>query len=181
MIQLTNNQLDDLRYVSFIVPSYLNAKKVQGSSFLAPKPLVLNSVLPNRLQCSLITAYQEGYEHETRKIISKELPNVTTDKILDTLDRIWGVFLDYFDEEQETFWGLTNIETNALCIVALDHLEADHIITAMDISKSSWDQNYCLNRLQDYCWGIIQGFYPKRFKDKYITHEREIQIGRAHV
>ena len=182
MIQLTNNQLEALRDVSFNVPSYLNAKLVQGSSFLAPKPSVLNSVLPNQLQSILVVAYQNGYKHETKSAISKELPTVITWEILEILDHIWGVFLDYFDEEQETFWGLNNIETNALCIIALDQLEADQIITARDILKSSGDpskEGYS-NEFYDYCWGIIQGLYPKRFKDKYITHEQEI-LGRLYT
>lgn len=168
MKQLTEQELISLRQVKTNYQSYIRLKKSQGSDHFAPKPFLLNKHLPMALSSNLINALESNHP-ENFSIPKALLQEYSINQVKEAIEKIWVNFLDYFDEEQEYFLGVTNIQENALCILALDELEADQILNVlMQLDDKDDDTE---RTITEYCWGIIQGIYPHRFYDTYFSDQ----------
>lgn len=168
MKQLTEQELIHLRQVKTNYQTYIRLKKSQGSDHFDPKSFLLNKNLPMALSSNLIHALES--DHPERYSIPKALlQEYSINQVKEAIEKIWVNFLDYFDEEQEYFLGVTNIQENVLCILALDELEADQILNVlMQLDDKDDDTE---RTITEYCWGIIQGIYPHRFYDTYFSDQ----------
>lgn len=173
MKQLTEQEQQSLRQVKTSYQTYIRLKKAQGSDHFAPKPFLLNKNLPMFLSSNLINALESDHP-ENYSIPKALLQEYSINQVKEAIEKIWVNFLDYFDEEQEYFLGITNIQENVLCILALDELEADQILNVLMQLDNKDDETE--GRITEYCWGIIQGIYPHRFYDTFFT-ERSSALG----
>lgn len=168
MKQLTELELQSLRQVKTSYQTYIRLKKAQGSDHFAPKPFLLSKNLPMALSSTLISALESDHP-ENYSIPKALLQEYSINQVKEAIETIWTNFLDYFDEEQEYFLGVTNIQENVLCILALDELEADQILNVlMQLDDKDDDTE---RTITEYCWGIIQGIYPHRFYDTYFSKQ----------
>ena len=173
MKQLTKQEHHSLKIVKTKYQTYIRLKKAQGSDHFAPKPFLLNDSVPLLLSSNLIHALES--DHPERYSIPKTLlQQYNFNFVKEAIEKIWSNFLDYFDEEQEFFIGISNIQQNVLCLLALDELEADQILNVLLMLDCANDETE--RRITDYCWGIIQGIYPRRFYDTYFT-DRSSALG----
>lgn len=166
MKQLTEQEQQSLKQVKTSYQTYIRLKKAQSSDHFAPKPFLLNKNLPMALSSNLLTSLES--DHPERYSIPKALlQKYSINQVKEAIEKIWVNFLDYFDEEQEYFLGVTNIQENVLCILALDELEADQILNVL--MQLDNKDNETERSITEYCWGIIQGIYPHRFYDTYFN------------
>lgn len=168
MKQLSNLEQHCLKQVKTSYQTYIRLKNQQGSDHLAPKPFLLNQSLPMNL-CSNLILQLESDHPENYGIPSALLERYSINQVKEAIELIWANFLDYFDEEQEYFIGITNIQENALCILALDELEADQILNVLRKLDNRDDETE--SKITEYCLGIIQGIYPHRFYDTYFSKQ----------